>query len=86
MFRLRKWNFETHKYEPFDSPATVLSLYSEDMLAEVDCANCGTRMTYGDGLTSRTIHSDIGLGYPVCEGCYNDERRAEQTAKGKEVA
>ena len=78
---LQKWNFKTHKYEPFESPARVLSLYSEDMLAEVDCANCGKRMTYGDGYTSRTIHNHIGLGYPVCEGCYEQERKAEMASK-----
>lgn len=74
---LQKWNFKTHEYEPFESPAKVLSLYSEDMLAEVDCANCGKRMTYGEGYTSRTIHNHVGLGYPVCEDCYEIERKEE---------
>lgn len=77
---LVKWNFELHKYEIFDSPARVLSLYSEDMLAEVDCANCGKRMTFGAGFTSRTIHNDTGFGYPVCEDCYEEERQADKAA------
>lgn len=78
MIPLQKWNYHTHQYEPFESPATVLSLYSEDMLEEVDCANCGKRMTYGDGYTSRTIHNHAGLGYPVCEDCYEVERKEEE--------
>lgn len=73
MILLQKWDEELHAYLPFESPARVLSLYSEDMLAEVDCANCGKRMTYGDGYTSMTIHNEIGLGYPVCEKCYQQE-------------
>jgi hypothetical protein len=78
---LRKWNFETKKYEPFDSPATKVSLYSEDMSEEIDCTNCGRRMTYGDGLTSRTIHTAIGLGFPVCQECYDVEFKNEEAAK-----
>lgn len=78
---LKKWNFETHKYEPFDSPAIVISIYSEDMLECVDCANCGKRMTYGQGYTSRTIHNDSGFGYPVCDMCYEKEKEDELKAK-----
>lgn len=76
-FLLRKWNYETHEYLPFISPAIVLSIYSEDMLEEVDCANCGTRMTYGDTYTSRTIHNDSGIGFPVCDPCYQKELEEE---------
>lgn len=79
--KLRKWNFNTHVYELFESPARILSLYSEDMVAEVDCANCGKRMTYGEGYTSRTIHTEMGLGYPVCESCYQEEHKAERESK-----
>lgn len=78
---LQKWNFKTHEYEPFGSPAKVLALYSEDMVAEVDCANCGERVKYGDTYTSRTIHNHIGLGYPVCDNCYSQERDDEHASK-----
>lgn len=75
---LKKWNYQTGEYDPFESPATVLSLYSEDMLAEVDCASCGERMTYGDGYTSKEIHNNFGLGYPVCENCYEEEVKRDK--------
>lgn len=78
---LQKWNYETHEYESFESPARVLILYSVDMRIDVDCANCGTRMTFGDGYTSRTIHNHAGLGYPVCEKCYEKEREEEDKHK-----
>lgn len=81
MIDLQKWNFKTHEYEPFKSPAVVLSLYSEDMLAATDCANCGKRMTYGEGYTSRTIHNHVGFGYPVCQGCYEKEWADERASK-----
>lgn len=73
MFKLRKWNFEQHRYEPFDSPAEVLKVYSDDMDERCDCANCGKIMTYGDGYTSRAVHTSAGFGYPVCSECYEVE-------------
>lgn len=74
---LRKWNYELHKYEPFESPAEVLKIYSEDMGERCDCANCGKIMTYGDGYTSRSIHNTVGFGFPVCSDCYEVERELE---------
>lgn len=74
---LRKWNYNTHEYEPFDSPAIILSIYSEDMDLPVDCANCGKHMTFGVGYTLRTIHNHAGIGFPVCEDCYNKECKEE---------
>lgn len=73
MLLLQKWNFQTHTYEPFESPAIVLKIYSEDMDERCDCANCGKIMTYGDGYTSKTIHTEGGFGYPVCSECYEKE-------------
>ena len=34
-------------------------------------------MEYGDGYTSRTIHTINGFGYVVCEDCYDKERKEE---------
>lgn len=79
--RLQKWNYEKHEYEPFDSPAKFTVLYSSDMSEPIQCANCGKDMTYGEGYTSQTIHNDLGLGYPVCENCYEVETNERQAAK-----
>jgi len=70
---LSKWNYKTHEYESFESPAKIVMLFQETMNSEVDCANCGKHTTYGICYTSRTIHNHIGLGYPVCESCYEVE-------------
>jgi hypothetical protein len=83
MILLRKWNFNTHEYETFESPAKELALYKEYMKAQIDCANCGKRMVYGESYTSRTIHNSIGLGYPVCDDCYQEEWKAEKESKNE---
>lgn len=82
---MNKWNYDTHKYEPFESPAKVMSLYSEDMDEPVNCANCGRRMTYGDCYTSQTIHNKVGFGYPVCGDCYAIET-ADRKAHNEKMA
>ncbi len=78
---LQRWNYDKHEYEAFNSPAVILSLYSEDMLEEVDCASCGKRMPFGDGYTSKEIHNRVGLGYPVCSDCYEAEIKRWEQAK-----
>lgn len=74
---LQKWNFKTHKYEPFESPAIFTTLFSDDMDMKIDCANCGKSIIFGESFTSRTIHNSYGLGYSVCEICYEKERSEE---------
>jgi len=39
----------------------------------VNCANCGKELKFGECYTSKTIHTEIGMGYGVCEECYNKE-------------
>lgn len=75
---LRKWNYKTRKYEKFESPAKIIFLYSENMELTIDCTNCATRLKNGDSYTSLTIHNELGLGYPVCEKCYNNELEEER--------
>lgn len=77
---LSKWNFKTCVYEPYDSPAGIVSVFEEDLSAPCDCANCGKRMTFGEGYTSLTIHNDIGFGYPVCDECYEKEQQDRREA------
>lgn len=73
---LRKWNFNTHDYEPHPVPqGKKIVLFSTNMSLDVNCANCFKDMQYGDGYTSKTIHNESGLGFPVCEDCYEEERK-----------
>lgn len=71
---LQKWNYEKHKYEPYEvSDEWNCELYTEDMNELVNCPHCGKQLKYGDTYTSMEIHNHIGLGYGVCEKCYNNE-------------
>ena len=72
--KLHKWNPMLHKYEDFEVPDDrEIALYMDDMDRLVQCANCGRWMRYGQGYTSRTIHTEVGFGYAVCENCYDEE-------------
>lgn len=67
-----KWNFKTHEYEPYELPLGA-TLFEWDMNKIVACARCGGQMIYGNGYTSLTIHNSMGMGYVVCEKCYDEE-------------
>jgi transcription elongation factor Elf1 len=74
------------KLEPEESEGMKmkkLTTWHTPLIAELDeiinCADCGKQVTYGDCYTSLTIHTNTGMGYPVCEKCYEkewEERRA----------
>lgn len=83
--KLNKWNYKTREYEPYNSPAIKPVLYSEDMDLMADCANCGKELKYGDMYTSRTIHTELGLGYGVCEKCYEQEFANEKKVQTIQV-
>lgn len=81
---LNKWDFTKHKYLPFKIPDEwVIILHSDDMDMTINCTNCGKEMDYGQGYTSRTIHTSMGFGYPVCEECYEVEFKNEEANKEK---
>lgn len=67
-----KWNFKTKKYEPYELPDGVISSWCP-MDKVITCAECKKKMLYGDGYTSRRIHTVNGIGYVVCEQCYDKE-------------
>lgn len=77
---IQKWNFTTHKYEPYTPPnGTTLVLYTTNMNDHTNCANCMKDMVFGDCYTSKQYHNTYGLGYPVCEDCYNKELAQENS-------
>lgn len=72
--KLRKWNYETHEYEPIEVPDEWnIPLYPDDMEEIVNCPHCGKELPYGETYTSKEIHNWVGLGYGVCEECYEKE-------------
>lgn len=80
---MKKWNYKTKKYENFKSPAKnpVLYIPCEEghLEIEIECTNCGKRVKYGDCYTSKIIHNYIGIGYPVCPKCYEEEHAEERS-------
>jgi len=73
---VEKWNKRLIKYEPYELPVKA-KLFSQDMDEVIACARCGKDMRFGDGYTSKQIHSPIGLGYSVCENCYGLELKED---------
>ena len=72
---MQKWDFETREYSPYSVPDDWnVSCFEWDMNTAVNCAGCGRPMTFGEGYTSRTIHTASGFGFCVCEECYEAER------------
>ena len=73
-----KWNYQTQKYDDYSFPEDWnIILYTSDMEEEVNCCQCGKLIKFGDGYTSKEIHTSVGFGYPVCADCYIQERKRE---------
>lgn len=71
---IRRWNYETHSYDPFTTnPEWKLIIYTDDMELLVNCPSCGKVMRFGDGFTSKELHNHMGIGWSVCDDCYQGE-------------
>jgi len=75
---IKKWDFRTKKYKQYKPTGKRLALYSNKMEELIDCADCGKELEYGDGYTSKAIHTEMGFGYSVCEDCYDRELKAKE--------
>lgn len=79
---MKKWNYKTQSYEPYSITEEWNSpVYCSDMDEVINCASCGTKITFGDAFTSRVIHTDKGFGYPVCYKCNQIEFEVEMNYK-----
>ena len=69
---MKKWNYQTHRYDDYTVPEDwKVSMYETDMEKEINCAECGKPMKYGESLTSQRIFGDSGVfGYAVCRECH----------------
>lgn len=77
---MQKYNRKEHKYEEYSVPDDWnVKFYSYDMEELVNCCQCGKEVRYGSCYTSLEVHNCVGLGYPVCPKCYEEEwnRRKE---------
>ena len=78
-----KWNYEKDDYVPYRTPSNWDCKLFADLNEKINCAQCGKKIKFGDSYTSLEIHNEIGLGYPVCEKCYDVEwQRRIMSKKG----
>lgn len=76
---LLKWNYQQKKYEPYEIPDNWnVPLMSVDLEDVINCASCGREILFGDGYTSRMIHTKHGIGYYVCHDCYEQEWKEQR--------
>lgn len=69
-----KWNVETLEYEPYELPGNrPFTLPPTELETETNCAGCGKKVIFGSCYISKTIQSQHGFHYPVCEDCHNKE-------------
>lgn len=74
--KARKWHPKTRKYYEYLLPVGSVMLVGLDEKAS--CAECGVQFTFGDMYASRFIHNHVGMGYAVCETCYDRELEEEE--------
>lgn len=83
--KLRKWNYKTGKYDPYEVPDYWnVSTFETDMNTIVNCAECGRAIMFAYGYTSRKIHTRYGMGYAVCGNCYSKEVSEELKSRQQE--
>ena len=76
---MKKFNFKTREYEPYEVPDDwFCPIFANDLDEKINCSSCGKIITFGDGYSSRCVHTDSGLGYCVCLECYEAEVIAEK--------
>lgn len=71
---MQKRDPKKREYIPYKIPDSWNTpLMTGSMNEFINCASCWSLKMFWACFTSRHIHNDIGLGYPVCTECYNKE-------------
>lgn len=70
---LRKWDYETHKYLKHEIPDNWYVPLISKVGDKVNCPHCGKEIIFGETFTSLEIHTPVGLGYGVCDKCYQEK-------------
>lgn len=74
MLILNKWNTKKHTYEDYIVPDDwKCRTYLQDLDEIVNCCQCGRKLKYGECYTSLEVHINFGIGFGVCEECYEKE-------------
>lgn len=73
---MQKRNPDKKQYESYSIPKDwYCPLVTQDMEEVINCTNCGKKTTFWVCYTSRQIHNEMWFWYPVCEECYDKERK-----------
>ncbi len=79
---LKRWNWKKREYENYDVPdSRCVKTFVADLDTIIDCASCGNGIPYGCSYTSMEIHNAMGLGYAVCDECYEKEEKRRKENK-----
>lgn len=82
--RLKKWNYDTHKYDTYEVPESWrVAQICPDMETVINCASCGKAISFGASYGSMEIHGHLGISYCVCSKCHNAEIEARIAAEEK---
>lgn len=69
-----KWDYETRSYRKYGVPKDwIIAFRCADMSQHINCAGCGKVLPYGETFTSLELHTTMGIGYGVCNECYEKE-------------
>lgn len=69
-----RWDFMEKRYFPYIVPSDwKVTVFETHMNSVVNCAQCGKKITYGSGYTSKQIHNSMGMGFIVCPACHELE-------------
>lgn len=78
---MKKWNFQTRKYEQYNVPSIwKIGLYSTDSDELVNCAKCGKLIKVANKYRSLEIYNEKGQEYAVCKCCFKEEWIKKQIA------
>lgn len=70
---IRKWNENKMDYDVVTIPDSWnVPLHCDNMDEIVNCVNCGRKMKYGDGFTSKRYYNVAGKSYSECRECFDE--------------
>lgn len=71
---LMRWDYKKHQYKKILRDSKWLyKTFSFSDKTKVNCCNCNKCIQFGDSYTSLEYHNDLGIGYAICDRCYNKE-------------
>lgn len=71
---LQRWDYDLHEYQLFMVPADWnVTVGGNNMDELINCPTCGCILKVEDSYTSKEVHTNIGIGFCVCEKCHDEE-------------